>query len=530
MKLPGSVSFYAYHFDHTSQSKPFDHESLGLPKDKVLVFCGGNFFKLTPSTLRIWAQLIKRCPNAHLVMMPFSPGWLDGVFPAGPMHDLCRDIFVAEGVDPNSLTIIPTVPTRTDRHAIMALCDVYIDSFPFAGACSMLDPFLAGLPVVAYRFEHFRGLLAASMLQEVGLEDMAVQSDDAYLDRAAKLINDPAFRLAESQRVWAVRDKGLPFFDTVTYGKRLGNLFINVLTERQEKDRALLAMDAPTLLGHLKEITERLTTKHNPFFSSLDDHQLMEIMIAGYFSTQPDAKPGYMIDVGGCLGKMALPMLKQGWQVDLMEQDPACNEHMIDLRAEFSGQLEYFITAVSDVHGEMISFHQADTGLSGLGTSPYCNDHQTLSVLSVRLDKFIAEMGISAIDVLKIDAEGYDFIALDSMGWDHLPPIHWPRLIMLEFGSNFAPQPLTTITAKIAEMAARGYGALVFSYDDDGNFAHKIWQHRLIDLTVDAPVCNKAGIASGNIIFYRADNTAFLAYVLRQLAGMLHACDRPDWA
>ena len=107
LTLPGSVNYYAYHFDHQGPSQAFTKQYLGLPEDKVLIFAGGNFFKLTPDTLRIWARLLARCPQAHLVMMPFSPGWLGGVMPAGPMLDVCQEIFVAEGANPAALTLIP---------------------------------------------------------------------------------------------------------------------------------------------------------------------------------------------------------------------------------------------------------------------------------------------------------------------------------------------------------------------------------------------------------------------------------------
>jgi FkbM family methyltransferase len=528
--MPQSVNYYAYHFDQQPATQSFDRAKLGLPADKVIIFAGGNFFKLTPHVIGLWIKLLAMAPETHLVLMPFSPGWLcDDSFPIGPIHDMLNDLTNQLGVSIDRLTLIPPVPTRADRHAIMALCDLYLDSFPFAGACSMLDPFLADLPIVARSIGHFRGLLSTAMLKETGLADMATDSDEDYLARALKLVQDSNFRAQEAARVRAVRLAGLPFFDTVTYGQRVADAFLGLLDRRAQSDHMLLQQTPTFLLKGLTEITRKLADNRSPLFASLNDQKLIEIMIAGYFDGLPP-QSRHLIDIGGCLGETAKPFLQRGWSVDLFEPDPSCHPLLATLEQEFRGKLSLYGAVISDRHGEMVSFCQSDVGLSGLGESPFSSIIATFQVPSVRLDSMIQEAGINRIDVLKIDAEGYDFIALDSIGWDNLSPIHWPSLIMLEFGSNFAPQPLNSITAKIAEMAARGYGALVFSYDDDGNFAHKIWQHRLIDLTFDAPICNKAGVASGNIIFYRADNTTFLAYVLRQFAGMLHACDRPEWA
>lgn len=537
--LPRSVNFYGYHFDRQRANHHPDRLDLGLPTNKKLIFAGGNFFKLTPALLLLWARIVALCPDSHLVMMPYSPGWQDDTsVPDGILRTMFRGMLEQAGASPDAFTLIPAVATRADRHNIMALCDVYIDSFPFAGACSMLDPLLAGLPVVVRSIPHFRGLLSTAMLRECGLEDMATSDDEAYINRTVRLLQDDQFRAQEAARVQAVRNDGLPFFDTATYGQRLGDVLRDALAVRRQKDQDLLNQPIDRLHEYLVELVQILTRDHNPFFAGLRDDQLMQVMIAGYFANKPDNTTGYMpkympkymIDVGACLGAMAAPLLAQGWQADLFEPDPNCAGTLNKLRLTHHGQVNIYAAVISPVHQEMIDFHQSDTGLSGLGASPYGHADRVIQVPSIRLDRFLIEQNRQKLDFLKIDAEGFDFVALESMGWDDLPGHLWPELILTEFGSNFAQQSPTVIQTGIDAMIARGYGALVFSYEDDGNFAKGVWQHRLIALTTDTPIANKAGVMSGNIIFYRANNSRFLAYLLRQLAGMIHAKDRPDWA
>jgi len=79
-------------------------------------------------------------------------------------------------------------------------------------------------------------------------------------------------------------------------------------------------------------------------------------------------------------------------------------------------------------------------------------------------------------------------------------------------------------------MVARGYGALVFGYDDDGNFAQGRWQYRLTSLLVDAPASAAApagsGRSFGNILFYERDDRSFLSFVHALLESCIAPCER----
>jgi hypothetical protein len=78
----------------------------------------------------------------------------------------------------------------------------------------------------------------------------------------------------------------------------------------------------------------------------------------------------------------------------------------------------------------------------------------------------------------------------------------------------------------IAEMAANGYDALVFSYEDFGNFKRQVWRYGLIAAGFDAPEKRRDGHAGGNILFYRRGDGIFLAVVLKTLLGYLPPSER----
>jgi hypothetical protein len=153
---------------------------------------------------------------------------------------------------------------------------------------------------------------------------------------------------------------------------------------------------------------------------------------------------------------------------------------------------------VTDRTAAAVDFHQSSTGLSGLSPSPFGKTVAEVSAPAVRLDDHARSARLARVDLIKVDAEGWDFEALLSHDFARLAP----RLAMVEFGTQFARQSFDRIAKGVMAMAEHGYDALVFSYDDDGNFAKGVWQHRLIGVSFGAwwrarPPCCRTKAASG---------------------------------
>jgi len=104
-----------------------------------------------------------------------------------------------------------------------------------------------------------------------------------------------------------------------------------------------------------------------------------------------------------------------------------------------------------------------------------------------------------------------------------------PRLVMVELGTDFARQSMEAVMQSIAEMAQKGYDALVFSYEDHGNFKRQPGQCILIGAKFGAPARREDGQAAGNILFFRPHDTVFLAVALRALLGFLPPRERQQY-
>jgi predicted O-linked N-acetylglucosamine transferase (SPINDLY family) len=83
-----------------------------------------------------------------------------------------------------------------DHLARYRLVDVFIDTYPYNGHTTASDALLAGLPVVTLKGKSFASRVAASLLHDVGLPDLACASYDEYYQKALHLATNETTRLA----------------------------------------------------------------------------------------------------------------------------------------------------------------------------------------------------------------------------------------------------------------------------------------------------------------------------------------------
>lgn len=156
---------------------------------------------------------------------------------------------------------------------------------------------------------------------------------------------------------------------------------------------------------------------------------------------------GIMIDVGAHFGGSCRRFLRRGWKVYAFEPDPNVRQTLIK---NVAGEKNIIIDprAVSRISGrEYPWFTTPDS--SGAGSmKPFSTKHtQAGSVTTVTLADIIDQYNITHIDLLKIDAEGFDFMVLQGFPFNRLRPDH----ILCEF-EDAKTLPLGCSTHELAHL------------------------------------------------------------------------------
>src|SRR5262249_23297336 len=139
------------------------------------------------------------------------------------------------------------VPTIAHLHRVMEIADVYLDAFPFSGACSLYDALHVGLPIVARTGAVCRSRHSTAILEEAGLGDWSVADAASYVERAVELGRDAARRGAERARAERHRKAGLKLADTAGFAAKLMPVLDKLVSDWDARVDALHALPAAAL-------------------------------------------------------------------------------------------------------------------------------------------------------------------------------------------------------------------------------------------------------------------------------------------
>ena len=163
---------------------------------------------------------------------------------------------------------------------------------------------------------------------------------------------------------------------------------------------------------------------------------------------------GVFVDVGANVGTYAMVLARQagaGGKVIAIEPHPITHARLAFNRAA-SGftQVTLVAAAAGPSDGELM----IETDGDNLGASHIVSgeaSNKAIRVPSLRLRRILEETGISHVDALKIDVEGFEDRVLTGF-FKEAPPSLWPRAVVIEHLSRNE-----WLEDCIAGMLARGY-------------------------------------------------------------------------
>jgi FkbM family methyltransferase len=166
---------------------------------------------------------------------------------------------------------------------------------------------------------------------------------------------------------------------------------------------------------------------------------------------------GSFVDVGANVGTYALPLAQHvgaSGRVIAIEPHPVTHARLAFNRsASGLNQVTLVAAAAGDCDGELM----IETDGDNLGASHVVTGKASASAIKVpsrRLQGILSEAGLSRIDALKIDVEGFEDRVLIGF-FATAPQTLWPRAVVIEHLSRLEWQ-----ADCIADMLQRGYGQL----------------------------------------------------------------------
>lgn len=228
--------------DYTVENKVsgtrFTRESLGLAAGEVVFINAAACFKILPEMQETWARILHAVPNSRLLLLPFNPNWANA-FPIKQFERTLAEACARHGVARDRFILVGSLPSRADVKALEQLADVYLDTYPFSGSISVIDPLELGLPVVGWEGTTSRSRAAAALLREIDLPELITRDERAYIALAARLGTDPRYKQQLKDRILAAMTQKPVFINPEAYAQGLGELIESAVAGRGRPVRGL---------------------------------------------------------------------------------------------------------------------------------------------------------------------------------------------------------------------------------------------------------------------------------------------------
>jgi tetratricopeptide (TPR) repeat protein len=138
-----------------------------------------NFSKASPAALSAWAQILSVTKNSRLLLHAHR----------GAHRQRILDMFASRGVAAERIVFVDTVPLA-EYFKLYQLVDIALDTFPYAGGTTTCDALWMGVPVVSLVGQPAISRSGLSILSNLALPELAVDSIEKYIARSTELAGD----------------------------------------------------------------------------------------------------------------------------------------------------------------------------------------------------------------------------------------------------------------------------------------------------------------------------------------------------
>lgn len=215
IRMPGS--YQANDNTRAIHSPLPGRSAYNLPESGPLLCCFNKPTKLNPDVLGTWAEILKRVPEAHLWL------WEQNGLVGDNLRRAFRDLGVAE--ERILMARTEPMPVHLARHA---MCDLFLDSFPYGGHATATSALYGGCPVLAMEGRTFASRVSASLLTALEMDDLIARSPAEYVRKAVVFINDPHRIATTKARLRALRSTD-PFFDGTVFAAHFERALIEAV-------------------------------------------------------------------------------------------------------------------------------------------------------------------------------------------------------------------------------------------------------------------------------------------------------------
>lgn len=179
---------------------------MGVDVTVPVFLCPGVPFKYSPGDDIVFVEIAKRVKRCKFVFFTYRRANL-----SMRLRERFGAAFTRAGLDANNYFVFLPWQNRDMFYGIMRRADVFLDTIGFSGFNTAMQGIECGLPIVTREGLFMRGRLASGPLKKMGMLELIAQSNEDYVEIAARLASDRPYRDDIRRRM--MRERSVLFND-----------------------------------------------------------------------------------------------------------------------------------------------------------------------------------------------------------------------------------------------------------------------------------------------------------------------------
>jgi protein O-GlcNAc transferase len=175
--------------------------------------CLNNFSKVNAGVLDLWAAVLREVPGSRLLLLA----------PAGHARDRVRAHLEREGLSGLRVGFVDRQSRQKYLHCYSRV-DVALDPLPYNGHTTSLDAAWMGVPTITQIGTTVVGRAGWSILNNLGLRELAAKTPAEYVAIAARLAGNLT-RLRELRATLRARLRASPLMDGKRFARHMEDAY-----------------------------------------------------------------------------------------------------------------------------------------------------------------------------------------------------------------------------------------------------------------------------------------------------------------
>lgn len=214
-------SYQVNDFQRRISERSFSREELGIGGAGFVFCCFNSNYKIMPETFTSWMRILRRVGDSVLFLYAENHQ---------ARQNLLREAHHS-GIDRRRIVFGERLATE-DYLARFRNMDLFLDTLPYNAGTTASDALWAGLPVLTCTGRTFAGRQAASLLNAIGIPELATANPEEYEELAVRLATNADEMASLKQKLVRNRHKSM-LFDTAAFTRNLETAYTAIHRRRQ---------------------------------------------------------------------------------------------------------------------------------------------------------------------------------------------------------------------------------------------------------------------------------------------------------